>query len=300
MPKKCLPILAIVTAAVIWGISAPVIKAAEGQIPTFSLAFIRFLIAVSLITTIAVKKRWDLPIRLSDFKLFLFTGSTGIVGNIAFLFLGLKYTTALDYLTFSCIAPIFIAIAGFFFLKEPLTKVNLVGQMMALIGAIIIIGTPNGPASNRILGDALLLLSTVCWASSMIFAKELFHRYGSFIVTAFIFLTGLVAFAPLALIEFWQTPYWINQVDINHWVAAIFLGIFTSVIAYLAFEWGLRHSLASIAGLVEHFQLIAGTIAAILLVNEYITKWFVIGASLVLIGVLFATRHAHHFHKKHI
>lgn len=300
LPQKILPLLAIVAAAVIWGVSAPVIKAAEDQIPTFSLAFFRFLIAVSLLSLVAIRCRWELPIRISDLKLFILTGLTGIVGNIAFLFLGLKYTTALDYLTFSCLAPIFIAVAGFFFLKEPLTRTNLIGQAMALVGAMIIIGTPNGPASNRPLGDFLLVLSTICWAASMIFAKELFHRYGSFIVTSFIFLTGLIAFAPLALIEYWQNPTWLQQVDGIHWFAAIFLGIFTSVLAYLAFEWGLRHSLASIAGLVEHFQLLAGTIAAILLVNEFITQWFVIGAVLVLIGVLFATRPTHHFHRRHI
>jgi drug/metabolite transporter (DMT)-like permease len=300
MSKKTLPILAIVLAAVIWGISAPVIKTAETQIPTFTLAFLRFVIATTLIVGISIKNRWDLPIRLSDLKLFVLTGLTGIVGNIAFVFLGLKYTTALDYLTFSCLAPILIAISGFFFLKEPLTRLNLTGQAVALIGAIIIIGTPNGPASNRLLGDFYLALSTICWASSIIFAKELFHRYSSFIVTAFIFLTGLIAFAPLALIEYFQNQNWGSQVDLLHWLAVLFLGIFTSIIAYLAFEWGLRHSLASVAGLVEHFQLLAGTVAAILLVGEFITQWFVIGAALVLIGVFFATRPAHHYHKRHI
>src|SRR5207302_880878 len=161
--KPILPLLAIILAAVIWGISAPVIKAAEDQVPTFTLAFLRFVIAVLLIASISLRNHWSLPIRISDLKLFILTGLTGIVGNIAFLFLGLKYTTALDYLTFSCLAPIFIAIAGYFFLREPLTRLNLTGQAMALVGAMIIIGTPNGPASNRPLGDFLLVLSTICW-----------------------------------------------------------------------------------------------------------------------------------------
>lgn len=286
--------------AIIWGASTPVTKLILGEIPPLSLAFLRFLLASLIMAVLTIKLDYHTPIRRSDLGRLALIGLLAPGVNIGLGFIGLNYATALDSIIFASLTPIAIALAGAIFLKEIFTKLNLFGQVLAAAGALVVLNTPTGNAPNRLLGDLLLALSGIAWVTAVILSKEIFRKYHSFTVTSFMFLVGTVVFAPLAAWEYIQNPTWFENIPVLTWAGVLFLAIFTSVIAYLAFEWALERSTASFAGLIEHFQLLVGAVLANLLLGEPLSTGFILGTGLLLIGVTLATRPAHHFRKAHV
>lgn len=300
LSTRTLPFTVLLLSAVIWGVSTPITKDLLVTVPPFTLAFLRFLLAGAVMSVLWFRYADShTPIRKSDLVSLMLIGFFAITLNIGFGFLGVKLATALDSITFASMTPIAIALASVAFLGEKLTKLNVLGQLLAFFGALMVINSPTGPTENRALGDVLLVLSGLSWVAANIMAKELFHRYHSFTLTSIFFLVGTVTFAPLAAWETLQNPSWIGSATPLTWAGVAYLALFTSVAAYLAYEWGLEHSSASYAGVIEHFQLLVGAIAASLLLGEILSGGYILGAGLILFGIVFATRPTHHLHKAH-
>lgn len=300
LSRSTLPFTLLVVSALIWGVSTPITKALLTEIPPFSLAFLRFLLASVVMSVIWFRySDAHTPIRRDDLGKLVGTGLLAITANIGLGFVGITYTTALDSITFAAMTPIAIALASAVFLGEKLTRLNVIGQVLAFFGAMMVISSPTGPVVNRSLGDVLLILSGLCWVASVIWTKELFQRYHSLTITSTLFLVGTVTFAPLALGEYLRNPGWVSAVNLWGWAGVLFLAVFTSVIAYLAYEWGLEHSSASYAAVIEDWQLLVGAVTASLLLGELLSGGFVLGSSFILIGIVLATRPSHHLRKAH-
>lgn len=294
-----LPFLALLLSGVLWGASTPANILTLEEIPPFSLAFLRFLLATVILTPVFLVSGTHTPIHRRDLGKLIVLGLFGITLNIGTTFLGLTLTTGLDAVAIFSLVPLLVAVASAIVLGEKLTKVNFFGQFLALSGAAAVALSPTGPTVNRFLGDLLLLVSAISVVIYIILSKELFRKYHSATITAFMFLVGVVTFAPLAGLELIQNPDWISGVSHQGLLGLAFIAIFTSVVAYLAFEWGLEHSTASLAGLIEHVQLLVGAVLAALILNEVLSTGFVLGSGLILVGIVFATRPSHHFRKAH-
>ncbi len=300
LTRRTLPFTLLLLSAAIWGVSTPITKALLTEIPPFSLAFLRFLLA-----TVAMSVIWfryssaHTPIRRADLGKLILTGLFAITLNIGAGFIGVIYTTALDSITFASLTPIAIALASVAFLGEKLTRINVLGQILAFFGVIMVLGSPNGHVINRSLGDILLALSGLAWVVSVIWTKELFQRYHSLTIASVLLLIGTISFAPLAAGEYLQNPAWVTSVSIWGWAGVGFLAIFTSVVAYLAYEWGLEHTAASYAAIIQDLELLVGAITASLLLGEILSGGYVLGASMILLGIVLATRPSHHLRKAH-
>lgn len=294
-----LPFLALLLSGVLWGASTPANKLTLEEIPPFTLAFLRFLLATVILTPVFLLSGTHTPIHRRDLGRLIVLGLFGITLNIGTTFLGLTMTTGLDAVAIFSLVPLLVAVASAVVLGEKLTRLNLFGQFLALAGVGAVALSPTGPTVNRLLGDLLLLVSAISVVIYIILSKELFRKYHSATITAFMFLVGVVTFAPLAGIELLQNQNWISGVSHQGLLGLAFIALFTSVIAYLAFEWGLEHSTASLAGLIEHVQLLVGAVLAALILNEVLSTGFVLGSGLILVGIVFATRPSHHFRKAH-
>jgi drug/metabolite transporter (DMT)-like permease len=130
--------------------------------------------------------------------------SIGIIGgSFAFwlFFSGLKLTTAGRAAFLHKTLPIYAVILAFIFLKEKITKKQLIAMIIMLAGLLLMEITKI--SSGIRIGDLLILSATVLWAIESTLAKRVmlnkesnwvvtFSRmfFGSLILFAIIFLTG--------------------------------------------------------------------------------------------------------------
>ncbi len=123
----------------------------------------------------------------------------GIIGGgIAFLlfFTGLKLTYAGRAAFLHKTLPLYVALFAFIFLRERITRRQLVWLGSMFLGACLIFST--SLSLNLASGDLLVVLATVLWALECVLAKDVLKKESNFLVSfgrmffGSLFLFGLV------------------------------------------------------------------------------------------------------------
>jgi len=188
------------------------------------------------------------------------------------------------------LTPAVIYILSFIFLKERLTKNQLIGTAISFIGVLCIIS--NGSVEtlrhfsfNK--GDIIVIAAiaaVVLWSIYSLLVKQYAKQLpgnSTFLVSIFL---GIIMLLPFFLYESVQT------MTVIHWsgtafFAIIYTGIFASIIAFISWNTGVVRIGANKAGLYLNFIPVFASIFAVLFIGESLTLSQVIGGLCVIAGV---------------
>lgn len=281
--------LYVIAATVIWGATPAIMKLTLTQIPVFTLAFLRMFIA-SLIMLIFVRK--NLKIEKKDYFSFINLALSGVTLNISLFFIGLKLTHAINAAFLVAIGPIVTIIAAHYYLKEKLEHKLITAGLIALFGATIIIGKPNGaPNLLASIGNILLLLSSLAWVLHELMAKKLLKTYDSSTVTFYTIFIGSLTFLPLFIIEVVKNPAWIDQINKTGFLGLLYGIFFASFIAYWSWQKGLQKLPAGKAAFFFYLDPISGALFSYLILGEKLTLSLIFGGLLIALAVILAEFH---------
>lgn len=273
------------------------------EFPPMSLALLRFAFASLLLAPFFLAETTKVKIEKADLPKLVAIGVFIITLNITFFFEGIKRTTAIDASILSLTVPMLSVLFGWWFLKEKVYLVNLLGIALGFMGALIIVGIPQiftGTVSAQILtGNVLIILASISWVLGAIVAKKILSKYSSLIVTAVAFLVGTVTFFIPAALEYIQNPGWMNQVTILGILGLAFMTLLSSISAYFLFEWGLSKTSVTIADLFHYLEPFAAIGLAVLILGERISNQFLIGGALIAAGAYLGTLAKEALHRHH-
>lgn len=295
--------LALLLVSLIWGIASPVIKYTLNFLPPFTFLFWRFLVTCLIFLPIFVIFIRKHPIKIADLPKLIFLGFLGTPLTLSLIFVGYQKTTALDGVLISSTAPIFIALGGALFLKEKIEKKEKIGLLIALIGSIIAISQPllegGFLALKNLQGNLLVFGSVLSWTLFTLLSKEDFRRHHPFVITAFCFFIGLIVIFPFFLIEQHFSPalpagrpltsgipFLTSRFPLPAILGILYMSLFSSVLAYSLYEYGLSKIEASEATLFAYLQPVFAAPVVLLWLGEKITFPFILGAFIIALGVL--------------
>lgn len=294
--------LALFVAAIIWGVTSPVMKLTLESVPLFSLAFIRFGCA-SILLFPFVKN--NLKIKRKDVLLLILTALFGITGVIYFFFAGVKLTTAMNSSVLQGTVPLLSVIITFFFLKGKIQREIVWGLILGFIGVVIIFSDDLFVHGLKLApqGDFLILLSSLSFAIYQFISKKLFKTYKPLPISFYTFLLGALSFFPFAYNEYTHNPHWLFTLPLSGYVGILFGVLLSSTVAFTLWQWGLSKIEATNAGFFLYFEPLTGSVAAFFLLREKITSQFLLGSILIFIGVFISQQHhkhplLNHIHKK--
>lgn len=303
---KSLPYLAIITAHLIWGVNFIAVKLTLQEIPPMSLAFLRFFLALILLSPFIFLERKKFKIKKEDLPKLFAIGIFMVTLNIAFFFQGLLRSTAISASILTMTVPVFSVLLGWWFLKERIYVVNLAGIFLGLLGAILVIGLPLIAVglqsdSTTLLGNFLIILASLSWVIGAIISKNMSKKYSTLIITTMAFLAGVITFSIPALTEFLKNPSWYQQVTYLGLSGLIFIAAASSVSAYFLFELGLSKVGVIKADLFQYIEPVVATTLAVFILGEGLRFSFIIGALFIALGVYWATiaKEHHKHHKAH-
>lgn len=302
--KSPLPYIALIIAHLIWGANFVVAKVTLQEFPPMTLAMLRFAFASLLLAPFFLAETKKVKIDKKDLPKLISVGVFIIALNITFFFEGIKRTSAIDASVLSLTVPILSVLFGWWFLKEKIYLVNLLGVALGFIGALIIVGVPQiitGTVSTEALtGNILIILASVSWVFGATISKGILNKYSSLIITAVAFLVGTVVFFIPAAFEYIQNPAWISQITTLGILGLIFMTFLSSISAYFLFEWGLSKTSVTMADFFHYLEPFVAAILAISILGETPSKQFLTGAFLIALGAYLGTlaKEAHHGHHK--
>ena len=279
----------ILIAIILWGIAGPVIKYTLGYFDTVTFLTIRFgltsLILVPFwIWTERHKKHLFPELNWRDWTILIIYSVTATTLELGLLFLGFAHTSAIEATLIFSTTPILIALAGYYFLKEHITKKERVGMFVAFIGTIIVVF---GPVSGNLIGNLFVLLANVAKIVEVILLKKLLrHNLSPLFLTMFSFFVGFLTITP---IYFFSNHAPIN-LSINGLLGLTYMILFSGIIAYWLFLKGQKTIEVSEANMFTYLQPLITTPLAFFWLGESLSWNFLIGGAVVALGVGLAMR----------
>ncbi|OIJ13018.1 EamA family transporter [Anaerobacillus alkalilacustris] len=274
-----------------WGSAFIAGKIAIQSFEAATVAFFRFLGAVILLFPLMWYKERNIPKpTLKDWFLFALLGLTGICFYNIFFFLASKHAPVIKSSLFIASNPVLIIILSALFLKEKISKNQVVGLIFALLGVSFII--TNGNLSIFLTMafepiDLILIGALICWALYSVIGRVVLRKYSSIVSTTYAVCFGTLFLLPFALYE--TTVSDLTNSTIDAWVAIGHMSVFVTVISFIMYYYGIQQIGAARASIFINFMPISAVIMANVFLNEQLTIPHLIGAFFVLTGVTLST-----------
>jgi drug/metabolite transporter (DMT)-like permease len=280
--------LAMLAIYVIWGSTYLGIRFAIESIPPFLHAGIRFFIAAVLILGWRFLAGDERPTLrqwrdASIVGLFLLLGGNGLVSwaeqtvdsGIAALIVGTVplWLTLFEALRPGGVKPGWQAVVGL-----------LIG-----FGGIFILVNPTTLASAAfrvdLLGAGALVLATILWAMGSIYAKTAQVPKSAFMFTGMQMASASVGLLLVSALNGEMASFDIRAVTPTSWMGLIYLILFGSLVAFVAYGWLLRNAPISLVSTYGYVNPLVAIFLGAWLANEVLT-WRVFVAALVIISAV--------------
>lgn len=248
-----------------------------------AIALWRFLLALPFLFLLIVMIEKRLPVRPNMFV---------VIGGICFgLYVGfwhwaLTITTVANATFIIGLGNLGAGLTAWVFLKDRLTPAWMLSVMVALFGAAAL-SLGGGSDTKAVLRGDLLAVIAAVMISFYVVASKVARRDLGGLDTIFwlTFFEALVAIPlVLAFNEAWLPA------DLSGFAAPLFLAIFIQVIGQGLIILGLGHTSAGIAGILVVVQPVVAAAVSWPLFNEPLAALQVVGAILILIGMVISQR----------
>ncbi|MCQ2216596.1 MAG: DMT family transporter [Bacteroidales bacterium] len=250
---------------------------------------VRFIVAYLLILFISHKKMWCDSIK--DELAMAGLGITG--GSLYFLAenMALEYTTATNTSLIVCSCPLFASLFCAWFAHEHQSKTQWMGTILAFIGMAVVVLNGRFVLNLNPVGDVLAFIACICWAIYSLLIKKVGHKYSSQLITRKVFAYGVLTIIPYFFFRSNEIPADFNVfLEPTVWGNLAFLSIVASFICYLLWTVCI-HRLGTIeATNYVYLNPMATIVAASIVLGEVITVWFILGSSLILLGLWFSNK----------
>jgi drug/metabolite transporter (DMT)-like permease len=276
----------LVLMAVIWGINFSVLK--YGTTLVSPLAFNGMRVPIAAVTQLAVARGMGLPRPApADVRRLLLLGMLGNgLYQICFI-LGVAVSRVATAALVVAATPAFIAIIGWLRRSERLAGRSWVGIACQVLGvAVVVTGSASGGGggSDSLTGAALLLVGALSWAMYSVLLKGLSDRVSPLQIGGYTMVGGasvlLVVASPALLTTRWA------EVPPSLWPALLYSAIIAMVFAYLFWYRGLRVLGPTRTAVYANVQPLIAMLVAWLALREVPTPWQVLGATMIVGGLL--------------
>ncbi len=279
-------------AVIVWGASFIATKVVLNDISPIAVVWLRFLLGILILgATVVLQKQFRLP-RKTEWAYFALLGFLGITFHQWLQSNGLQTSEAGTTAWIVSTTPVFMALLGWFLLKEKLGWMKTSGILVAFLGVLVVVskGEFNSISigSFGAPGDFLILISAVNWAIFSAVSrrglKSLPASLMMFYVMAFGWLfTTILFFTTTGLAE-------IDNLTVNGWMGVAFLGIFCSSLAYIAWYDALKALTTAETGAFLYIEPLVAVVVAFFILGEAITPASLLGGAVILFGVWLVNR----------
>lgn len=283
---KQTPLIALFISIIGVSFAAVIIKTCTAQ--PLLISFYRLLFTTTLLLPVFLLiPRFRAQLKQITIKELVLMTIIGIILAFHFMFWisSLQFTSVASSVILVTSHPILVAPLSYLFLKEKISKTNIAGIFISLIGVFTLVyGNYSGAFDQTSLyGNILAFLGGVA-AGLYILGGRYMRRTVSVIIYALI-VYAISTIVLLGFIGISQTHLFaITTQDI---LLILIMAIVSGIGGHTLYNWSLAHIRASLASVALLGEPIGSAFLALLIpwINEIPTIWTLIGGVIVLTGV---------------
>lgn len=272
---------------VVWGSTFLAIRLGVRELPPMMFGGLRFLLAGTLLSALALWWRDRFPRTPREWRYMLLFSLLMITFSNGISTIALVRIPSNEGALLGAGGALWIALLGALGPNgHELTVRGTVGLLLGLVGVALLVWPREAAPSGHFAWQALVLVSSLTWAIGTVLYRNAQLPVGPVAFNAVLMLLGgtWLLTGGLASGEF---PRW-------HWhagglAAMVYLAVFGSALAYTSYSWLLRHSPADRVGT---FAIVNPAVAAVLgwaVLGEALGPAQIAGMVVVLLGVAFVT-----------
>lgn len=227
------------------------------------------------------------PIARGD---WLKIASGGALGLFAFIFLfvtSLKYGNAIDISIIMTLPPMFVILLEVIFKGQRPALAEYIGLLISFAGAVVVIvsGSVRGAsASDVLLGNAIAVASTICYAFYLVILEKPSQIYSPLSLLRWIFL--FAAIPGLFLVPGMQDMPILHADRAAPWIDIVFILLCPTFFAYFLVQPGIRKIGSELASLYQYLLPVFAAIAAELMGIEKLHWTQCLAMGIIVIGMI--------------
>lgn len=207
-------------------------------------------------------------------------------GDLAVWHWSLAYTSVANATLLANVAPVFVLLGAWLLWREKPTLKLVGGMVLAMSGALILMGDSIQLSADHLFGDALGLLTAVFYAGYLLAVKQARRHYGTgrlMLVSALVTALTLLPMALTGAGSLWPASW-------QGWAVLIGLALLSHTGGQSLIAFSLAHLPASFSSITLLVQPATAALLAWLLLNEPLSPWQGVGGIVILAGILLARR----------
>jgi len=278
-------ILLVLLATIFWSTSSILINLIyqEIDIPAVSLAFWRDLSTfITLLIGILIFRPQLLRVQRHDLPWLIAMGAISIglfhvLWNITVVLLGASVATVMQ-----SNGPIFVTVMAWITFGEALTRKKIVAVLLSVTGTILcsgIISSGGHPVTP--LGIILGVIGAFAYGSFTLFGKKMAGNYSPWTILIYIFAFATIVLLPL---QFGTPLPWPLPPKVSGYFTSLIL--ISTITGFSLYTMGLNRLQASVASITAMAEIVFAAILAYMLLNERLDFWQILGAVLIICGVI--------------
>lgn len=206
--------------------------------------------------------------------------------HFATWFTSLNYTTIASSVVLVTTQPVFVVIGSYFFFREKISRLGIIGGIIAMSGSFIIGAGDFKVGMGAFIGDLLALSAAVLVSGYMIVGRKL---RGTVSLPAYTFVVYGTSAAVLALLSVGSglsfAPY-----PAQDWLLFLGLALICTVGGHTIFNWVIKYVSASTVAVCILGESLGAIIWGAVFLREYPGPRQIIGGMVIFTGLLLFTK----------
>jgi drug/metabolite transporter (DMT)-like permease len=286
--RRFLPYLAGLVFSSIFGFSFLFTKEGLELMTPFQLLGFRFALAFISLSILRITGIINIDLKGKNIKLLLLLAV--FQPGIYFIFetTGMIYTTSSEAGIMIALIPIVVTILAAVILKEKTSIVQMAFVLLSVGGVFfIILNRGSSDVEGNLFGIFLLAVAVLAAAFYNIISRKLSLEFRPIEITYVMMGFGALIFNLIALYQrsFNLSGYFNILSETRVLITIIYLGIFSSVVAFFMMNYTLSKINAAQAAVFANFTTVVSILAGVFIRNESFYSFQIIGAVLIIVGV---------------
>ena len=261
------------------------------EIPPFTLNFYRWtfawlILAPFTLAEIIKKKKYI----LKNIKLIFILGITSITIFNSIVYYSLNFTQVISGVLMISTIPVMIIFFSWIFKIEKTNLFQILGVIFSLSGVFIIVTKADLSKLvelNFNKGDLWMVVAMFSWAIYSALLRKKKFEISQIALLQIIISAGLVLLLPAYLIE--MTLGYQLKIDLAFLMTLTYVVIFPGIASFIFWIKGISLIGSNRAGIFLHLMPIFSTIMAIMIFEEKFMIYHLLGAVLIITGIILSS-----------
>ena len=262
------------------------------DIPPFTLNFYRWLFAWLILAPFTLKEIYKTRFHILDnLKYVLILGITSITLFNSIVYYSLQFTQVISGVLMISTIPVMIIFFSSLLKIEKTNFYQVLGVIFSMLGVIVIVTQLNDEKIKELSfnkGDLSIIIAMLSWALYSTLLKRNKLELSQLSLLQVIISSGLVFLLPIYIIEMNQGRF--VTLELPFILTLIYVVLFPGLASFICWIKGIGLIGANRSGIFLHLMPIFSTIMAILIFDEKFMAFHLVGAVLIVTGIVLSSK----------